>query len=264
MDQETLTAFESLLRQMFPTFQVKFKEKSLLMKALGVVLYPFCPTFMSQFVTTIGSTVYFPKKLYKWDPRSTFLTLAHEMVHVHDRQKHGLWFTLSYLLPQLLALVPLVAFAVLAWPQSWIVLIPVVGYLVGCLVARWHIALFYGVVALSMGSAGYLGFLVGWPALLLAAAVVLALPWPSPWRTRWEVRGYSMNVAVTEWMKGTLPLDRLLPIFGSPYYFMSWSQERTRTKLSAGLRVALSGQEPYGDVKAFLKRPQADPKPSVA
>jgi len=42
-------------------------------------------------------------------------------------------------------------------------------------------------------------FPLTWWAL---AALFAALPWPSPWRTHWELRGYAMDLAITYWTTG--------------------------------------------------------------
>ena len=67
------------------------KEDSKLMKFISKLLF-FNKTFMTDYVTTIGRTIYVPSGYIS----ST--TLRHELVHVADYNAHPVWFTLSYLL----------------------------------------------------------------------------------------------------------------------------------------------------------------------
>jgi len=60
--------------------EIKYKDESLFMKALGLLL-SFNKTFMTSFTTTIGSTIYFPSR--KWlaerNPETTIAIVAHEV-----------------------------------------------------------------------------------------------------------------------------------------------------------------------------------------
>lgn len=93
-----MTNFHDLalsLLDRFPSFSVKIKEESRLMRAIDFFIKPFAPTFMSRFTTTIGYTVYMPKDLI--GTPEGYKVLRHEVVHMEDRKKHGLWFPFSYL-----------------------------------------------------------------------------------------------------------------------------------------------------------------------
>jgi hypothetical protein len=79
----------------FPSFKLVRKEDSLFMKVLGVVTFPFCPSFMQRFGTTIGKTVYYPPK---WSDQTLYEVLRHERVHIRDSDKWGLLYYLTYLL----------------------------------------------------------------------------------------------------------------------------------------------------------------------
>ena len=75
------------------------------MQVLNLFVLWFCPGFLTQFTTVIGSTVYLPSREYVARyPRSAMRTLAHEAVHLRDAQR---WssplFMAAYLLPQGLA-----------------------------------------------------------------------------------------------------------------------------------------------------------------
>lgn len=104
----------------FPDLKVKYKDQSPLMKILGKVLF-FNKDFMSVYVTTVGSTVYFPSENFiKIRPVSGSILFLHELVHVYDSKKISRpLFTFLYLFPQILfLLVPLLFFV------SWMLAVP--------------------------------------------------------------------------------------------------------------------------------------------
>ena len=72
-------------------YRIVKKSDSKLMRAIGWVLKPFNKTFMTQYVTTIGSTIYSP-----WEVISDSL-LQHELQHVSDSKKFPVIYELSYL-----------------------------------------------------------------------------------------------------------------------------------------------------------------------
>ena len=91
------------LRKEFPSYRVIRKEDSRLMRAIGWFLSAITlgamSTFMTDFVTTIGFTVYVPERwaLMSYDNRT--VVMRHERVHMRQRRKYGtLLFTLLYLL----------------------------------------------------------------------------------------------------------------------------------------------------------------------
>ena len=84
---------------------IKFKDKSAFMKILGKILF-FNPKFMSEYITTIGKTVYFPtEESFNSNRGNSALILAHELVHINDSSEVGsVSFSYSYLFPQVLSL----------------------------------------------------------------------------------------------------------------------------------------------------------------
>lgn len=82
-------------------FEIKSKDKSFLMKLISFILF-FNKDFMSSFVTTIGSNVYFPKD-YDFEKPSAIVTISHEVKHILDSRKYFL-FNILYLFPQILTL----------------------------------------------------------------------------------------------------------------------------------------------------------------
>ena len=96
--------------------QVGYKDESLFMKILGKILF-FNPKFMTNYTTTIGKTVYFANR--KWvqeNEDSAAHVLAHELVHISDSEEAGsVLFSYTYLFPQILALLSLLAI----WSSLW-------------------------------------------------------------------------------------------------------------------------------------------------
>lgn len=97
-----------------PNYKIDFKSESKLMKTIGKVLF-FNKSFMTNFTTTLGRTIYFPDRSYlKNRPVTSKATLVHELVHVKDYEKYGpVKFILMYGSPQILSLftIPLFFFA---------------------------------------------------------------------------------------------------------------------------------------------------------
>ena len=262
LDAEALEAFEEVIRQEIPSFKVAFKEESKLMALLGFLAYPFNAAFMERYTTTWGNTVYFAtKKRFLDKPDASFRVLAHEFVHLCDTKLHPLTFKLSYMFPQVLVLLPLLAFAVLAWPYSWLVLLPFVSYVLACGAARLTKVLFWVVLALLFGGTGVLAWwLTGWWALVLLGIPLFAIPWPAYWRMKLELRGYGMNVALAWWLYKAFSseyLERIVGQFTGPgYFFMCWSASKVRASMVGYNLLAklgeLRNEYPYAIVYSFL------------
>ena len=142
-----------------PKFKLDFKNKSWKLRFIGLLLRPFNSKFMTEYITTLKWTVYFPNEEYlEKYPKTSELILLHEFVHLWDRKHQGALFSFLYLCPQILAVIPMVALLIAGWFMPW-----------------W----------VNIG----LGILTG----------VLLLPFPSPWRMRAELRGYTMNLAYAHW-----------------------------------------------------------------
>jgi hypothetical protein len=259
MDVETLKQLEETLRKEVPGLKVAFKSESWVQKVVGTLSAPFNPRYLTNVKTTYGKTIYFPTRdSYYKDPTAHIL-LAHEFVHVWDAERDKL-FRLKYVFPQILAVIPLIAYAILAGKFAWILLVPLVGYVIGAALCRKALTLFvlfFGVSVLAMLGLGW--HYTGWKLLCLLGLVVLA-PWPSAWRRDIELRGYSMNVAMLQWLDGKVSSERMNAIaghfVGPVYFFMSWNRssilrtlEATRQQAQVG---ALQRISPYGVVFDFL------------
>lgn len=89
----------------YPDFRIAYKAEVWWMRVLAVLLF-FNKTFATDYVTTIGSTVYYPSQAFvQADPDRAARILAHELVHIADEKRLGkLVYRAMYLLPQALAL----------------------------------------------------------------------------------------------------------------------------------------------------------------
>jgi hypothetical protein len=94
---------------------IKYKDESRLMRFLGALMF-FAPTFRTNMATTINRTIYLPSREWARDSRRYWMTMAHELVHVEDAERQGfVGFALSYLFPQCLSLLSVLAFV----PGMW-------------------------------------------------------------------------------------------------------------------------------------------------
>jgi len=263
MKKETLLEFEALLRAQIPELQVSYKDKSWLHKTIGFLLGPVNPGYLGDFVTTLGTNVAFPTESdYLSKPQSSFNVLAHEFVHACDHKKHPVWFSLSYLFPQVVGLLPLLVFGILAGKGALLLGPPLLAYLGCCVLAKLSRVAAIIILALSVvGSLVLTWFLVGWSSLWLLGGLALMAPWPAPGRTHWEQRGYAMSLALYQW-QGYPISDRLKTytedhFVTSQYYFMCWSRKKIRTYIDRVLDDArlgrLQSNEPWDLVYDFLR-----------
>lgn len=259
MDLETLKAFEGKVAEAVPGFQVGYKDKSPFQKLLGFLIHPFNPDFMTSYTTTLYPKVFFPTQEFYETKNKSFTILSHEFVHLFDTKKHPFWMKLSYLMPQALGVLPLLAFCALAWPHAWILGLLVLGYLLGCVASRVSLAMFWCVMIGSIIATGVFAVLfTGWLSAIFFAGLALFAPWPSPWRTKWELRGYTMNLVTMQWMHGAVPeilKQSVLRQFTTPkYYFMSWSEDAIYRQLTSIVNRSeeIQREYPYSVVYDFL------------
>lgn len=105
-----------MVHKFFPSVVIAFKDQSLFMKILGKILF-FNKSFMTNYITTIGETIYYPSANYvNGHPASAFIVLLHELVHVRDEKTVGKTiFDALYLLPQILAFLAIPLFFVIGF-----------------------------------------------------------------------------------------------------------------------------------------------------
>lgn len=95
---------------------IKYKDKSKLMKVLGFILF-FNSDFMTSYVTTIGSTVYFPSETFVQYKSGCISVLAHEYNHVvYSKDMGKFLFSFFYLFPQILAPIFFIGSIYFGWP----------------------------------------------------------------------------------------------------------------------------------------------------
>lgn len=259
MDAGTLGSFEIELRRVVPALQVKFKEESRLQRLLGVLIYPLNPKYMRGCVTTFGNTIYFSSRAdYTKDPDNTFSKMAHEFVHIMDSKRDPL-FKVKRLFPQVLVLLPVLC-GILAGSHARLLVFPLLSYVVGSLICQKSRIAFFITVALGLFGAGILGWwFTGWKILSILG-LVLAGPWPAPWRREYEIRGYGMCIAVLQWRHGGVSKEALKSIvrqFTGPAHFymccdvtyLERMLEATRQQAQVG---ALQKDPAYGVVFDFL------------
>jgi hypothetical protein len=87
---------------------------------------------------------------------------------------------------------------------------------------------------------GYVGlsvWLAKWMTLLAVGAFLPLIPMSSPWRAKWEYRGYAMGIAISYWKYGATDdryLERRVPTFTGPdYYFMDRDADHVLSELKA-------------------------------
>lgn len=259
MDAGTLKQFEDLVQQEVPGFRLAYKDESRVQALIGFLVSPFNPQYMSK-CSTFSKTVYFPsRRLYAANPNSSFSLLASEFVHVSDAHQDKL-YVLKYLCPQILAVVPLVWYATLVGRYTAFLAFAVGGYLLGTLFKRWYKPAFltyvvFGVLLTLVFSWQYTGV----NTLVLAGLIVVA-PWPSPWRVRYELNSYTMNIALVQWLNGSvseLTKEHLVNRFTGPeHYYMCYDRQYVARKLEMNRQQAQAGVlqrlAPFGFVFDFL------------
>lgn len=118
-------------KEYFPDLKINFKDESRFMKIINKLLF-FNKTFMENFVTTIGSTIYFPsKQKLQLTQILSLITLFHELVHIYDSKNNKL-FKFLYLFPQTLSILILPLLFLVSWkiilPLSVLFLLPLPAY----------------------------------------------------------------------------------------------------------------------------------------
>jgi hypothetical protein len=266
MSLETLRALERRIEKEVPSFTIRFKNESPLMQALGALMYPFNQSFLADYTTTIGPTVYFPSKRdYEADPDSSLVTLAHEYVHIYDSKQAGFRFQLSYAAPQVYMLPVTLLYGILVTP--WPVAVMIGAFVSFAILAKelkkpW---LFWVLFVPAILCALVWAVLAsGWLSLLLVAGLAFLGPWPSAGRTHWELRGYMMSVAVMAWRSAVALPDETIVFFakqftGPDYYFMARGNDpefELRVAMNRALKGQLQLDAPYSTVHDFLVQQQ--------
>lgn len=167
--------------------EITTKESSNLMKLIGWFLaaIQINKTFMTNYITTIGTTIYFPEKLLEEIAPKRFMeVVVHECVHAVDEHNNKLFYKPTYLPELFLGLPLLITSIVLFVLKFWIA-----------------------------------------ASILLALALLCILPVPKPGRYHWEIRAYSTSLGIAHIFnedKGYInQIKRWIcgQLTGSSYYF---------------------------------------------
>lgn len=121
---EHVKQLEEAIKKRYPKFEIRFKDKSWLMKLVGFFLF-WNKRFMTHWATVRGQIFYFPsREKMEADPQWTFATMAHEYVHLAD---HGFAMRMTYHWPLYMSAFSLVALLAI-WLSLWWLL--ALGFLV--------------------------------------------------------------------------------------------------------------------------------------
>lgn len=98
----TLQQLQEALRREFPQYRLLRKRDSAMMRCIDVLLKVITlwqmREFMTNFITTIGYTVYVPSAWETYPAYERMVILRHERVHMRQRREYGaLLFSLLYL-----------------------------------------------------------------------------------------------------------------------------------------------------------------------
>lgn len=115
----------------FPDAKLYDKFGSWFMRALYIVSFMWIwqRRFMAGYTTTIKYDVYVAEDIVeqqRW--AALYQILRHEFIHMLQREKHGIWFTLGYIFPQILSLLAVPSLLAI-WFGPWFLLglIPLVS-----------------------------------------------------------------------------------------------------------------------------------------
>lgn len=259
----------AIVSKEIPGFSVQYKDQSKFMKILGLFTRLFNPDFMKRYITTIYPTVYFPnKEMIEKSPNRYADILGHEFVHLWDARRRYWSFTLGYLVPQIFAIPLLLLYFVLG---SWIPAIPLFSGILlavlACMIPSERVSRIVAILCFAVGILGYLALSVvfsGWFAFLAFAALVPLGPWPAPFRSASEYRGYAVDIAWRYWTSGNVGEDfsaYIVGIFtGFDYYRMGFTKERVEKMVGKIVSDCVSGDilngeenKPYRLIHDLLK-----------
>jgi len=97
--------------------------------------------------------------------------------------------------------------------------------------------------------------------LMFLVALVFLLPLPAYWRMWWELRGYSMSMAMYAWRDGSIPADTktwMAERFTGPAYYFMWPFKRGIMRRLAASEKAIHNGDilKWGPIYAQVHRIQ--------
>jgi hypothetical protein len=117
--QEVLREYLDQARRYYGV-EVTEKTASKFMRLLATLMF-FNKSFLNGYITTIGTTIYWPnlEQMYM-HPDAAFGTLFHEVQHAVDYRRASVFFVGTYLGPQILFLLALLSLLALALGNLWL------------------------------------------------------------------------------------------------------------------------------------------------
>jgi hypothetical protein len=117
-------------RKHAPDASVKFKSESWLNRAIAFIVKPFNPTFLNNYITTIGTTIWVPDDFFdNYDDINVLEVIAHETQHIIDLKKLGaVPFVVAYGFPQILALLSILALGAFFGGPAWLLWLLCLGF----------------------------------------------------------------------------------------------------------------------------------------
>lgn len=214
--------WEDVVVKNFPDAKIRYKDEVWWMKYFVRFVLFFNTTFMTRYITVLGTTVYFPSR--KWKDSTSVVSLisivAHEMVHMWDRRaakRFGIdLFSVKYGMPQALTAFSLLSF--FAFINIW--------------------------------------------CLLFLSFLIFAIPWPSYWRTYYEARGYAMNLHwwhllwKEQYNLDDDIMDYAYEFTSSQYYWMSYNSEAVRALLRNNYETLPNTHGAFKEVTEWLRTQQ--------
>jgi hypothetical protein len=116
---------ENFIKANISGSEIRSKKESKMMNFLSKVLF-FNKRFMTGYVTTWYPHIYVPKLPWRENNHAPAIaTLAHEWVHLYDRQRMGWVFNFLYMMPQCFFIFGLLAFWNLWFLLFFLFLLPI-------------------------------------------------------------------------------------------------------------------------------------------
>jgi hypothetical protein len=84
-------------------FDIVYKDESRFMKTLAIFATLFNPKFMTDYTTTVGTTIYVPRGDFSEYQNDYVEIFAHELMHMRENKQQGsVLYFLRYFFPQIL------------------------------------------------------------------------------------------------------------------------------------------------------------------
>lgn len=114
--------WDEVVMKYAPKAKLKPKQDSLVLKLAGKIIKPWNPLFLSNYITTLGDTIYIPDNFWTRTDIMMIEVLGHELQHIMDSDTKGLSFGVGYAFPQILSLLALLALGALwnPWMLGWL------------------------------------------------------------------------------------------------------------------------------------------------